>query len=94
MDVITPKRLAQSSLHRRSHLLAPQKGFRPVSASSVCARDQAAAQEGATAPPPVEEVVNLHFAALVERDGRCPALARNPAGRSMQPALLPPRGLH
>lgn len=31
---------------------------------------QAAAQEGNTAPPPLEEVVNLHFVALVHRDGR------------------------
>ena len=31
---------------------------------------QAAAQEGNTAPPPLEEVINLHFVALVHRDGR------------------------
>lgn len=31
---------------------------------------QAAAQEGATAPPSLDEVVDLHFVALVERNGR------------------------
>lgn len=31
---------------------------------------QAAAQEGATAPPALEEVVDLHFAALVNRNDR------------------------
>ena len=31
---------------------------------------QAAAQGGATAPPSLDEVVDLHFVALVERRGR------------------------
>lgn len=35
---------------------------------SLCA--QAAAQEGATAPPSLEDVVDLHFVALVEVNGR------------------------
>lgn len=31
---------------------------------------QAAAQEGDTAPPSLDEVVDLHFVALVESSGR------------------------
>ena len=58
----------------------------------ACGRDQAAAQEGATAPPPLEEAVNLHFAALVERDGRCLALASAPASCSTQHAVSVRRG--
>ena len=36
--------------------------------SDLCV--QAAAQEGSTAPPALEEVVDLHFAALVNKNDR------------------------
>lgn len=39
---------------------------------------QAAAQEGVTAPPALEDVVNLHFVTLVEHGGRSAALLRSP----------------
>ncbi|KAK9835334.1 hypothetical protein WJX81_003115 [Elliptochloris bilobata] len=54
-----------SPADRGAYLLNP-----PPDAPDLDEAHHAAAQEGATAPPPLEEAVNLHFAALVERDGR------------------------
>ncbi|KAK9903583.1 hypothetical protein WJX75_009284 [Coccomyxa subellipsoidea] len=42
----------------------------PPGAPDLDEAHQAAAQEGATAPPSLDEVVDLHFVALVERRGR------------------------
>jgi len=51
--------------------------FHNTTTASVDARSktlvsylQAAAQEGATRPPDLDEVVALHFVALVQREGR------------------------
>lgn len=41
---------------------------------------QAAASEGATAPPALDEVVDLHFVALLHRDGRLLQLDGRRAG--------------
>ena len=84
---ISVKRMAmQCSVHRASRACLAALSRQQSASHRV--RDQAAAQEGATAPPPVEEPVNLHFAALVQRDGRCPALAYHPTGCSTQHAFV------
>ena len=44
--------------------------LKSVNVTRITLCGQAAAQEGATAPPSLEDVVDLHFVALVEVNGR------------------------
>ena len=41
-----------------------------ITSCTMLPSDQAAANEGQTKPPELDEVVSLHFVALVERDGQ------------------------